>query len=577
MTWKININGTFFIILIFVTAGLLLSIMLFDKNVAYYDDLKAENAVLDLTDIRLEKTVKLEGEWGFYPNQFINGIRSGNGPMIVNVPHHWKGSLDLENENEFENYGTYELRIRGLNNNTGYGLYIYDLISAYKVYINGELIGSNGQASINEEQEHIFWNPQIKHFMSDGDDTIIHVQVSNHHFKLGGLWKPLRIGKIESITLERDQNVTSEMIMFGGIIMIGIYNLSLFLLNDQERSALYFALFCFAVSIRIPLMGERLINLWIPSLDWIVVTKFQYFLGYSMLGIFAMFLSRLFHEDFNKWVIRLIVGIVVLLNLTIVFLSTKIYYVFDQLYGYVALAFLIYVIYVLILAMKRKRQGSIFSFVGLTFVLCTTIAELILPHGNHIVPIGIFVFMLFQSLVIADKYYHIFSENIVLYHTASRDSMTGLFNKGHFLKLGKTFFKEASETERHGFLFIDIDDFKKVNDTYGHEAGDELIITISERIIRSLRNSDIACRYGGDEFVVWLRDAKEYEVKEIASRLLEIVTEPIQINDDELIITLSMGVSFFPKDGNDIEKLINKSDKLMYRAKSKGKNQYVMD
>jgi len=570
MSWKININGTFFITIIFISVALMLSFVLFNDVEDYSDLFKATEGTLQLSPEDLEHNIPLKGQWLFYNDVLLEpGVEIVNKSDVVEVPHVW-------GNNQSVGYGTYKLQIKGLKPNECYSLYIYDMVTAYKLYIGDTLIAQNGVVGTSKDAEKISWKPIVAGFKPQSSEIGITIQISNFNYSPGGLWKSISIGKSANITIEREINIVTQMILFGGILMIAIYNLSLFLLIKGERAALYFSIFNFIVAFRIPLMGERLINNWMNNPDWIMLTKIQYLLGYSMLAFFMLFLFKLFEDDFHRIVIYINIAVVTLLNLTVFVFPIDKFKLFDNLYMGIAASFLLYILFVLIVAIRKKRRGSVYSFIGLAFVVCATFGDMVVPPGSNLISIGIFMFMLFHSLVIAEKYSFITDENVLLHHTATRDGMTSLFKKEHFSKLVTQFLEESNEGMHHSIIFIDIDDFKVINDTYGHDAGDEFIISISERIIRSLRNTDIACRYGGDEFLVWVDNTTPDEVLIVAQRLLDGISEPIMLQDNEVSVSVSMGISLYPRDGHDVETLITKSDERMYHAKSLGKNQYVM-
>jgi diguanylate cyclase (GGDEF)-like protein len=127
-------------------------------------------------------------------------------------------------------------------------------------------------------------------------------------------------------------------------------------------------------------------------------------------------------------------------------------------------------------------------------------------------------------------------------------------------------------------LFIDLDKFKSINDTYGHDTGDTVLIEVAKRIKAALRESDISCRMGGDEFIVLLKDIKEIEDAVIVvEKLIQEIAAPIQIAEgDEVEVGVSMGISFFPTDDQDFEKLIIKADAAMYEAKQMPESSYQL-
>lgn len=125
-------------------------------------------------------------------------------------------------------------------------------------------------------------------------------------------------------------------------------------------------------------------------------------------------------------------------------------------------------------------------------------------------------------------------------------------------------------------LFLDLDNFKLVNDTIGHKGGDLLLKQVADKIMRVLRKTDTAARFGGDEFMIMLNNITDYDtVTKISEKIMGIFSEEFSVNDQDFSITASIGIAICPLDGEEPETLIKKADLAMYRAKTKGKNQYV--
>ncbi len=139
-------------------------------------------------------------------------------------------------------------------------------------------------------------------------------------------------------------------------------------------------------------------------------------------------------------------------------------------------------------------------------------------------------------------------------------------------------FKEAiakakTKGSKIAVLFLDIDNFKSVNDLYGHHIGDRLLKRVADKLKACVKNSDMLCRIGGDEFVLLLEDLREPEEAEImAEELLNAFTYPLNISNQRIYVTLSIGVSVYPENGCDRKKLLKKADIAMYMAKESGKN-----
>lgn len=162
-----------------------------------------------------------------------------------------------------------------------------------------------------------------------------------------------------------------------------------------------------------------------------------------------------------------------------------------------------------------------------------------------------------------------------LQQLAYNDDLTDLPNRK---ALDRHIEKALARSKRHEhnftLMFIDLDDFKKVNDTMGHEAGDVLLKEVVNRLQDCIRDEDLISRIGGDEFIVVFEETNKAIIEEIAERIIERVALPYFIHEQEAKISLSIGVSMYPDDGIDKETLIDHADKAMYYAKNNGKNNY---
>jgi len=160
-----------------------------------------------------------------------------------------------------------------------------------------------------------------------------------------------------------------------------------------------------------------------------------------------------------------------------------------------------------------------------------------------------------------------------------RDSLTGLFNKRYMEEfLQREILRANRKHTPIGIIMADIDHFKNFNDTYGHLAGDKLLRQLGELFTRRIRGTDIACRYGGEEFAIFLPESSREDTFRRAEQLrLEISNMEIFYREELLgNITISMGVSIYPEDGTNTEDLLRKADACLYRAKSEGRNKVVI-
>ncbi|UWG97105.1 EAL domain-containing protein [Dehalobacter sp. DCM] len=158
------------------------------------------------------------------------------------------------------------------------------------------------------------------------------------------------------------------------------------------------------------------------------------------------------------------------------------------------------------------------------------------------------------------------------------DHLTKLPNRALFRKRANEAIRQADLTNSMiAVIFLDLDSFKTVNDTIGHEGGDELIRKVGLKLLACIRKTDTVSRFGGDEFLILLNDISDYkDVRKIADSILALLAEPIVLRDQEFFVTASVGIALYPNDGLDTETLIKNSDIAMYKAKEKGKNQYAL-
>jgi diguanylate cyclase (GGDEF)-like protein len=163
-------------------------------------------------------------------------------------------------------------------------------------------------------------------------------------------------------------------------------------------------------------------------------------------------------------------------------------------------------------------------------------------------------------------------------HEASHDSLTSLANRRRFTEELERVSARGRPGDLVGVLFCDLDGFKDVNDHYGHDAGNDLLIEVAERLRKSVRPGDLVARIGGDEFVIMLtRLESTAPAATIADRVCSMLREPILLGADAVCISTSVGIALAPADHADTADLMRRADAAMYQAKSEGKARWAMD
>jgi diguanylate cyclase (GGDEF)-like protein/PAS domain S-box-containing protein len=157
---------------------------------------------------------------------------------------------------------------------------------------------------------------------------------------------------------------------------------------------------------------------------------------------------------------------------------------------------------------------------------------------------------------------------------AIRDPLTGLYNRRYLYEMLE---RETARAQRDNYpisvAMIDIDHFKDFNDKHGHQAGDEILMALGNLLLRSTRQGDIACRYGGEEFIIIMPEAQEDDAKrradEICRDFANLRIDPVQA---DLAATLSIGIALYPQGGDDMTRVIKAADAALYQAKQAGRN-----
>ena len=162
-----------------------------------------------------------------------------------------------------------------------------------------------------------------------------------------------------------------------------------------------------------------------------------------------------------------------------------------------------------------------------------------------------------------------------LQYLATRDPLTGLYNRAYLADRMGELLDSDNGAARPALLFVDLDGFKKVNDTGGHEAGDLLLRVVAQRLRRCVREADTLARVGGDEFVIAVRHHDgSTELMALAQQVLDAIAEPFEVAGNEYYLGASIGISLFPNDGVDAAALMRNADSAMYAAKQRGTNQF---
>lgn len=374
----------------------------------------AKQGVLDLSgwDLKKEGNLSFKGEWEFYWKQWVYNENSKklNNPIFMKVPGKWKG-VSTEGEKIGKNgYGSYKLKILLHEQQVGkpLALKMHYAHSAYVFYVNGEKTAENGNIGNTKESSIPWFKPGVIMFDSDSSQVELVFEVSNFHHGSGGLTRLIELGTADAIIAERESSLARDFFLLGTILLMGIYHLFVWSVRRREKSFLYFALFCLFASGYTIFTGERTFSMWWTYINWPLVAKITYLVGFIPFAFFVAYIGEVFKGDVSKKIIRFFFILVSLISVLIIVLPIQLAITVKGYAQFYVLATLIYILYIVIKALIKKRPGSLTVALGLLVFIVTVVHDILLSahvlKDTDIAPFGVFFFFFSQSFLLSGNF-----------------------------------------------------------------------------------------------------------------------------------------------------------------------------
>ncbi len=376
----------------------------------------AIKGVLDLSTWAFTKDgpVDLSGEYEFYWQQHLAPeIFSRSNPPeksgFIKVPATWKGHETNGIKLPGTGYATYRLTVLLKDSiPPKLAFKFLDMGTAYTVFANGKKILSVGAAGQTPETTVPRYFPQTVDFALDANRLELIYQVSNFHHTRGGAWELVHLGTVAQINKMLESRLALDLILFGSILMIGLYHLALFSLRKNDQSSLFFGLFCLIIAVRLLTTVERYLLHIFPEMSWELFIKVEYLSAYLTVPVFALFLYRLFSHDFHKSAIISMVTIGLLLSGIVASTEARIFtrtLFSDQLFIVMSV---IYGLSILVICTIRRRDGAAIILLGFLFLSATAINDILdsnwIIQSSHFVHLGLFIFIFSHAFVLSSRY-----------------------------------------------------------------------------------------------------------------------------------------------------------------------------
>lgn len=573
--------------------------------------LKAEEGYIDLSSLQDDRIIRLNGEWEFYWER--KGALLDN-KQYIEVPSNWKSALGLPGHG----YATYRLVIEGLKEDSRYGLTIPAVSNAYQLFIDGNLAAEVGAVGIDKDSTVPDYQPQEVYFSPNDTSAEVTMVLANYHYRTGGIWESITIGTAEQIIDRTYKKQAFEFIIFGCLLMAGLYHSVLYIQRRKNISALLFSIVCFIVCIRIIVTEEMAILDFFPSFPWSLIIKLEYLTFYTSVPLFCWVLYTLFPNLFSKRYFKVFTIISAVMSLFVLVTTTNIFTHSTVIYQVLTIVTIFYVSIKLVKALIDKQEGALIVNICAAILSLTVINDILsmnsVIQSYRLSSLGLAVFIFSQAYIIANRSTKAFNEmermttelallnltleekvkertvslensrdqlqkvNDKLKNLSYMDQLTQIPNRRYFDEK----YHEAWDTALHNesaiaVMYLDIDYFKLYNDTYGHEAGDECLKLVAQSIEEIIQSCDgFVARMGGEEFIAVLLNQSSESIYQLAEKcriMIEGLNIPHENSKVSNRVTLSIGAAMsVPNSKGKAANLISEADECLYEAKENGRN-----
>lgn len=395
---------------------------------------KITKGQIDVSSWNIEnEPLKLEGEWEFYWNELIESNYQTANPAdslqfrkesqthrkpihYLKVPGSWAG-IEYEGNTIGENgYLSYRLLLRNVKRYEELAIRIDYIASNYKLFQNGKLLANIGKVGKSEFDSSFSNLPKIISLTpTESGEIEIILHVSNFFLSNGGIFYNIYLGKLNYLEKMRENQLILDFFLFGSIGIMGFYHFGLFLLRRNDKSTLYFSIFCLLSSIRPFFVGERYISSLINPEFHIYLLKAEYLNVYMLAPFFLLFQVSLFKNDFSKLITRLLNTIFITFILLVIFTDSNLYTSTLSYWQILVLIVFLYILFCIFRAAFNKREGALPFLSGLLCVILASVNDIL--HVQEIIqtgyyfPIGLLVFIISQAYILSANFSNAFKQS----------------------------------------------------------------------------------------------------------------------------------------------------------------------
>jgi len=380
----------------------------------------AEKGVIDLSnwDFERDGPVKLSGEYEFYWNQLVNPQdflqpRTSLKSDFIDVPNSWNNFEYQGTPIAGHGFATYRLRVLLNGNNSYLAIKSLDMGTSFDLFVNGQKIASGGVAGKTPESTEPGYCTEINEFQCAGDSLDLVFHISNFSHRLGGAWDKVVLGTRGQLQKNKELKISSDLFIFGSILIMALYHLALFSLIRTEKAPLFFGLFCLIIALRMFTSGESNILLFFPEIDYEIMIKLEYLSFYLAVPVFVQYFNSLFADRLSKTIRRLSVGIGLVFGGIVLFFPVNIFSQTLTIYQLYTISIFTYATIVLVIVSVRKDSKAIIFLLGFSVLFLLSINDMLharnIIHTKYLVQFGLFLFIFSQAYLLSRNFSRAFT------------------------------------------------------------------------------------------------------------------------------------------------------------------------
>jgi anti-sigma regulatory factor (Ser/Thr protein kinase) len=381
---------------------------------------RVRQGVLDLSSWNFEARgpVKLDGSWEFHwrrligPGDKARGAGS-DGPFYITVPGYWNGTYVNGEKIEGRGHATFRLLMKLPDADREYALHVPQLYTAYRLWIDDRPMSENGTVGDGPGSSVPSFLPRLVIFRPHGKDVVFTLQVSNYHHVKGGFWSSIIIDNAPNLIRSNRYSHSLDMLAFGGLLLMGIYHLSLFILRRKDRVSLYFGLFCLVTALRVVVEGNRLFIDLLPGFNWELNEKLSYLTFFFIVILFNLYIHKLLPEDYPAVFVKASTWIGLVCAGAVIVTRSEAYYHLLVPFQVNATFWGLLAVFVMGRAVKRKRDGIWYLIGGFLLFAAAGLNDMLyhvhLSPVGDIVHFGFLAFVFSQSVIISMRFSHAYA------------------------------------------------------------------------------------------------------------------------------------------------------------------------